>query len=225
MQCCWLQLCKNVPLQDSWKYLPCGVSHLLWVSRSVMDGDFFPPFATMGLFQEIWSPNLRLQNWYRLGITKNFRCVPKLDFWVLKVICNRHEGDVCMGRCYYESAVELLLWLSGPRYEGQELCDHASHTGSPCQAPAHLAGCLSFSVSREGNTVPQCLESLSQPGSGVVQRPAASWSLCKRAELLHGPWCLWPCTKGPDKPQSPCWRRVQRSKWSSSVEGDIFYSE
>lgn len=170
-------------------------------------GFFPPPFSTMGLFQEIWSPNLRLQNWYHLEITKNFRSVPKLGFWVLKIICNRHEGDVCMGRWYYESAVELLLWLLCPRCKGQEL-GFTRWVSLPGPSSSTVPG-VPVTARIWGGSEASCLLII------VQESWAAPWPLLPVA--LHQRTLV--------SLRALTWKRVQRSKWSSSVEGDLFYSE
>lgn len=84
----------------------------------------------------------------RLRNTKNFRSVLNACYRLFSKLKSQVEGDVCTGRCYCVFAMEFLLWLSGLRYKAQELCDHTSHTGFPCQY------FLRFSVSHEGYTFP-----------------------------------------------------------------------
>lgn len=74
--------------------------------------------------------------------------------------------------CYCATAVEFLVWFSGPGSKAQEPRAQASHAGSPCQFPTHLAVFLMLfclSVNQSGYAFPQCPQSTSQTGAQVVQ--------------------------------------------------------
>lgn len=124
--------------------------------------------------QEIWSPDLQIQNWYCTRDTKNCRKILKLSLWVLKIIYSGDEGDVCV------SAVEFLVWFSGPGYKAREPRDQASHTGFPCRSPACLALFLMLFCQPWG------IHIAIVPGVHITGEVSGA-----RAEMLCGTWCLW----------------------------------
>lgn len=134
--------------------------------------------------QEIWSPDLQIQNWYCTRDTKNFRKILKLSLWVLKIIYSRDEGDVCV------SAVEFLVWFSGPGYKAQEPRDQASHTGFPCRSPACLALLLMLFCQSWGIHI-SIVPGVHIRGEVSVVREQLPPDPSTRAEMLHGSWCLW----------------------------------
>lgn len=66
------------------------------------------------------------------------------------------------------SAVEFLVWFSGPGSKAQEPRAQASHVGFPCQSPARLAVFLML-FCQSGDSFLQCPQSTSQTGAQVVQ--------------------------------------------------------